>query len=128
MELRVEERDRLDERFDLLVCLKIGSHAHRKGSCSAVAGAWIDSADAVVLVLPHKGHVLLFLVHALPVKEDVRVENTLHPDCRKIWRSLLTIQAKVIAITHAIDEALSDKIADIFVRFAPKSDTKNFGT
>ena len=120
MELRVEERDRLDERFDLLVRLKISSHAHRKGSCSAVAGAWVDSAWAVVLVLPHVRHVVGLLVHALIVKEDVRVENTLHPDCRKIWRSLLTIQAKVFAITHAIDEALSDEIADIFSSFSPE--------
>ena len=113
LEVLVEERDFGSDGLELFLRLTASPDNHGECAGANVAHAWVDTANTMVFVLTHIGHVISLLVHVLPVKELLRVERALTGISSPVWSRGIAVEAEVFTLAHAVDELLSNELAHI---------------
>ena len=121
MELRVEERNLLGDRIDVLLRRSTASY-HQLEAISALVAAcgW-------TLLRSHKLHVVLTEFHALIVKEDFWVERIMDSVRGEIRLSFIDIDTKVHPVLHPLYKVRPDELCQVRGRSLPHTKFDNLG-
>ena len=108
-----EVRDESNLLSKNLLSLDIRANRTAKLLVSAVADAWVDAANAAVLVLAPVRQKVLFHLHEVVVEELLSDEGALGVATREVALGRGDVEAQVVTAAHRVDPLLANLLGDI---------------